>query len=209
MNGRRTFIWAALALFVVALPACEKPAEVAKTKGEPEAELTFLLDEEAALEARVEEARRRFLLAKTDEERQRALAELNGLDPDEAWDLQHSTAEDMDEERAEAAAEEARRRFLLVKTYEERQRALAELKRLDIDEVDDLACRGTRGGRAGGGPAAVLHRPNGAGAEAGVRRGQTARSRRGGGPPGVGWGGCRPSRRGASHTKIRNSPDHM
>ena len=134
----RLALWATLALFVVALPACEKPVEVAKTKGEPEAALAFFVDEKAALEARVEDALRRFLLAQTSEERQRALAELNSLDPDEAWVLQHSTAEELAEEGGEFATEEARRRFLLAKTYEERQRALAELKRLDLDEVDDL-----------------------------------------------------------------------
>ena len=135
---RVALVWAALALFVVALPACEKPAEVAKTEGEPEAALAFFVDEEDALEARAEDALRRFMLAKTDEERQRTMAELERVDEDEAWILQQSTAEELAEERGEFAAEEARRRFLLAKTYEERQRALAELKRLDPDEVDDL-----------------------------------------------------------------------
>lgn len=126
---RVALVWAALALFVVALPACEKPAEVA---------LAFFVDEKDALEARAEDALRRFMLAKTDEERQRTMAELERVDEDEAWILQQSTAEELAEERGEFAAEEARRRFLLAKTYEERQRALAELKRLDPDEVDDL-----------------------------------------------------------------------
>ena len=135
---RRVAISATLALFVVALPACEKPPKVAKTKGGPEAALAFFVDEEASLEARVEEARRRFLLAQTSEDQKRTMAELKRLDPDEVDDLRDMDAEDLDEERAEAAAEEARRRFLLAKTYEERQRALAELKRLDPDEVDDL-----------------------------------------------------------------------
>ena len=136
-RARHLAIWAALAL-VAALPACEKPAEVAKTKVEPEVELTFLVDEKASLKARAEDARRRFLLAQTSEEQKRTMAELNRLDPEEAWILQQSTAEELADEREEFEAEEARREFLLAKTYKERQLALAEFKLLDLDEVGDL-----------------------------------------------------------------------
>ena len=92
----------------------------------------------ASLKARAEDARRRFLLAQTSEEQKRTMAELNRLDPEEAWILQQSTAEELADEREEFEAEEARREFLLAKTYKERQLALAEFKLLDLDEVGDL-----------------------------------------------------------------------
>ena len=135
---RVALVWAALALFVVALPACEKPAEVAKTEGEPEAALAFFVDEKAALEARAEDALRRFMLAKTDEERQRALAELKRLDPDEVDDLRDLDAEWLAEEREEAALEEALLQFYIAQTEQERKRAYEEVKRLDPDEAEDL-----------------------------------------------------------------------
>ena len=135
---RRVAISATLALFVVALPACEKPPKVAKTKGGPEAALAFFVDEEASLEARVEEARRRFLLAQTSEDQKRTMAELKRLDPDEVDDLRDMDAEELVEEREKTALEEALLQFYIAQTEQERKRAYEEVKRLDPDEAEDL-----------------------------------------------------------------------
>ena len=98
----------------------------------------FALDEDEVREAAREATLRQFYLAGTDRERQRALKELKGLDPDEAWILQQSDAEELAADRAEAAAEEAQRQFYLAQSEGERQRALKELSRLDPDESDYL-----------------------------------------------------------------------
>ena len=136
--ARMALVWAALAL-ALALPACSKEAEETKAEREPKAVHAFLeVDERAAQRAAAEFARRQFLLGETERERQRAFQELNRLDSAEAWILEVSTAGELAEERDELKAQLARQQFLLGKTNEERQRALAELKRLDPDEAEDL-----------------------------------------------------------------------
>jgi len=89
-------------------------------------------------EAETEAARRRFLLGATEAERQRALAELKQLDPDEAWILQQSDAGELAEEQKDLLVEEARRQFLLAQTNGERQQAYKEIRRLDPEEAEDL-----------------------------------------------------------------------
>ncbi len=129
---------AALAL-VVALPACSKGAEETKTGHEPKAVHAFLpVGDWVARKAAAEVARRRFLLGKSEQERQLAYERLKLLDPKEAWILEVSTAEEMADERKEAEAEAARRRFFLAETEQQRQQALKELKRLDPEEAQDL-----------------------------------------------------------------------
>ena len=129
---------AVLAL-ALALPACSKEAEETKTVGEPKVLHAFLpVSEKDALKARAEFARRTFLLGKGEKERQQAYEIFKLLDPEEAWILEVSTAEEMVEERAIAAAEAAQRRFFLAETDRERQRALEELKRLDPEEAQEL-----------------------------------------------------------------------
>ena len=95
-------------------------------------------DDEEVSEEALEAAQRRFLLAKTDAERQAILEEIRELDEDEAEDLEDLDEEDMAEEREEAELEQARQDFLLATTEAERQRALSILKRLDEDEAEDL-----------------------------------------------------------------------
>ncbi len=95
-------------------------------------------DDEEVSEEALEAAQRRFLLAKTDPERQAILEEIRELDVDEAEDLEDLDEEDMAEEREEAELEQARQDFLLATTEAERQRALSILKRLDEDEAEDL-----------------------------------------------------------------------
>ena len=129
---------AALAL-ALALPACSNEADETKTVGEPKAVHVFLpVSERATLKARAEFARRTFLLGKGEKERQQAYEMLKLLDPGEAWIFEVSTAEEMVEERKEAEAEVARRRFFLAETEQERQQALKELKHLDPEEAQDL-----------------------------------------------------------------------
>ncbi|MCH7923246.1 MAG: hypothetical protein IH975_09465 [Nitrospinae bacterium] len=95
-------------------------------------------DDEDVPEEALEGARRRYLLAKTDAERQVALEDLRELDEDEAEDLEDLDEEDLAEDQEEAELEQARQDFLLATTGAERQRALAILKRLDPDEAEDL-----------------------------------------------------------------------
>ena len=133
------YICLLVALAVMAMPACSKGAEETKTGREPKVVHAFLpVDRQSAQKAKAEVARRQFLLGQTEKERQLALAELKEFDPDEAWVLEVSTAEEMVDERKEAAAEAARRRFFLAETEQERQQALEELKRLDPEEAQDL-----------------------------------------------------------------------
>ncbi|MDV2479390.1 MAG: hypothetical protein RX317_03995 [bacterium] len=95
-------------------------------------------DDEEVSEEAMEAARRRFLLAKTDAERQAILEEIRELDEDEAEDLEDLDEEDRAEDREEAELDQARQDFLLATTGAERQRALSILKRLDSDEAEDL-----------------------------------------------------------------------
>ena len=121
-------------------PKATGPQQVpwAKTASGRKGASTFAVDEDEVEEAALEAARRQFLLGETEAERQRAFEELNRLDSAEAWILEVSTAGELAEERDELKAQLARQQFLLGKTNEERQRALAELKRLDPDEAEDL-----------------------------------------------------------------------
>ena len=118
-------------------PKATGPQQVpwAKTASGRKGASTFAVDEDEVEEAALEAARRQFLLGETEAERQRAFEELNRLDSAEAWILEVSTAGELAEERTEAEAEAARRQFLLAQTNGERQRALAELKRIDPDEA--------------------------------------------------------------------------
>ena len=84
-------------------------------------------DDEDVPEEALEGARRRYLLAKTDAERQVALEDLLEMDADELAD-----------EREEAAIESALEKYYLAKTDLERQRAYEELKKIDPDEAEDL-----------------------------------------------------------------------
>ena len=95
-------------------------------------------DDEEVSEEAMEAARRRFLLANTDAERQAILEDIRELDSDEAEDLEDLDEEDIAEDREEAELEQARLDFLLATTGAERQRALSILKRLDSDEAEDL-----------------------------------------------------------------------
>ena len=125
-----------LAVLATGTPSAESMSMI--NGGWPTALSAFGIDEGRAEEAALEDARRQFLLAKTYDEQQRALAELKNLDPDEAWIFEVSTAEEMAVERTEAEAEAARRRFFLAQTELGRRVALKELERLDPEEAQDL-----------------------------------------------------------------------
>ena len=98
----------------------------------------FEVDEEEAEEARMKAARRRYLLAKTDAERQAALEELKELDEEEAEDLEDLDEEELADEREEAALQAALEQFYLTTTEQGRQWAYEEVKRLDPDEAEEL-----------------------------------------------------------------------
>jgi len=124
-----TAVWIALAVLVA---GCGPEAELTPPT------LAFVVDKKEARQAALEVALRQFLLGQTEQERQRAYEEIKRLDPDEAWILQQSDAEELADDRKDVMAEEARRRFLLGATEAERRGALEELKRLDPDEAEDL-----------------------------------------------------------------------
>ena len=119
--------------FALAILRQVDPAEAWILQQSDEEELAAERAEVAA-----EVAIRQFFLAGTEQERQRALADLVRLDPDEADYLQDLTAEELAENQNDSAIEAARRKFLLAQTNKERQRALAELKVLDPDEAEAL-----------------------------------------------------------------------
>ena len=104
----------------------------------PRPDSLFWVDESEAEDAAIEKAQRRFLLARTDDERDKALEDMLRLDSDEAEDLLDLDPEDLAEERLEAAIEEARRQFLLAKSSSERNLAMEAMMRLDPDEAGDL-----------------------------------------------------------------------
>ncbi len=104
----------------------------------PRPDSLFWVDESEAEDAAIEKAQRRFLLARTDDERDKALEDMFRLDSDEAEDLQVLDEKDLAEERLEAAIEEARRQFLLAKSSSERNLAMEAMMRLDPDEAEDL-----------------------------------------------------------------------
>jgi len=104
----------------------------------PRPDSLFWVDESEAEDAAIEKAQRRFLLARTDDERDRALEDMLRLDSDEAEDLLDLDGKDLAEERLEAAIEEARRQFLLAKSSSERNLAMEAMMRLDPDEAEDL-----------------------------------------------------------------------
>ena len=104
----------------------------------PRPDSLFWVDESEAEDAAIEKAQRRFLLARTDDERDKALEDMFRLDSDEAEDLLDLDEKDLAEERLEAAIEEARRQFLLAKSSSERNLAMEAMMRLDPDEAEDL-----------------------------------------------------------------------
>ena len=104
----------------------------------PKPDSLFWVDESEGEDVAIEKAQRSFLLAKTDDERDRALEDMLRLDSDEAEDLQDLDPEGLAEERLEAAVEDALNKFHLSGTDDERWRAYEELKRLDPDEAEDL-----------------------------------------------------------------------
>ncbi|MCZ6659841.1 MAG: hypothetical protein O6916_00260, partial [bacterium] len=104
----------------------------------PRPDSLFWVDESEAEDAAIEKAQRRFLLARTDDERDKALEDMLRLDSDEAEDLQDLDPEGLAEERLETAIEEARRQFLLAKSSSERNLAMEAMMRLDPDEAEDL-----------------------------------------------------------------------
>jgi len=104
----------------------------------PKPDSLFWVDESEGEDVAIEKAQRSFLLAKTDDERDRALEDMFRLDSDEAEDLQDLDPEGLTEERLEAAIEEARRQFLLAKSSSERNLAIEAMMRLDSDEAEDM-----------------------------------------------------------------------
>ncbi len=105
---------------------------------EPTSLSTFGLDEDEAEDAAIDEARRQFLLAQTYEERKRALEEMMRLDAEEARDLDNLNGDALEYERQDVGLEDARRRFLVAQTEEEKQKALEDTRELDPNAADEL-----------------------------------------------------------------------
>ena len=104
----------------------------------PRPDSLFWVDESEAEDAAIEKAQRRFLLARTDDERDKALEDMLRLDSDEAEDLLDLDEKDLAEERLEEAVEDVLIKFHMSGTDDERWRVYEELKRLDPDEAEDL-----------------------------------------------------------------------
>ncbi len=103
---------------------------------EPTSLSTFGLDEDE--DAAIDEARRQFLLAQTYEERKRALEAMMRLDTEEAKELDNLNGDALEDERRDVGLEDARRRFLVAQSEEEKQKALEDAKKLDPDAADEL-----------------------------------------------------------------------
>lgn len=101
---------------------------------EPTALNTFGLDGDEAEGAAIDEARRRFLVAQSEEEKQKALEDAKKIYPDAADELG-----DLDnEERKEAALDDLLMQYYLSRTDEDRKRAYEAVKKLDPEEAKHL-----------------------------------------------------------------------
>ena len=128
----------ALKLAVLAKGTPAPPAPQAKKEKASEPEALRALFEEEAVHAALEASWQQFLLAKANEERQRALEKLKQLAPEQAEALQTLDPEALAAEQEHAALEVAWQQFLIAKTNEERQRALEELKQLAPEVAEAL-----------------------------------------------------------------------
>ncbi len=126
----------ALKLAVLAKGTPAPPAPQAKKEKASEPEALRALFEEEAVHAALEASWQQFLLAKANEERQRALEKLKQLAPEQAEALQTLDPEALAAEQEHAAQEAALRRFLLSQTEQEERQAYEELKRLAPEEVE-------------------------------------------------------------------------
>ncbi len=105
---------------------------------EPTSLSTFGLDGDEDEEAAIDEARRQFMLAQTYEERKRALEAMMRLDAEEARELDNLNGDALEYERLDVGLEDARRRFLVAQSEEEKQKALEDTKNLDPNAADEL-----------------------------------------------------------------------
>ncbi len=105
---------------------------------EPTSLSTFGLDGDEDEYAAIDEARRQFLLAQTYEERKRALEAMMRLDAEEARELDNLNGDALEYERLDVGLEDARRRFLVAQSEEEKQKALEDTKNLDPNAADEL-----------------------------------------------------------------------
>ncbi|MCH6567230.1 MAG: hypothetical protein IH801_02545 [Nitrospinae bacterium] len=105
---------------------------------EPTSISTFGLDGDEDEDAAIDEARRQFLLAQTYEERKRALEAMMRLDAEEARDLDNLNGDALEYERQDVGLEDARRRFLVAQSEEEKQKALEDARKLDPNAADEL-----------------------------------------------------------------------
>ncbi|MCZ6700086.1 MAG: hypothetical protein O7B80_00340, partial [bacterium] len=96
------------------------------------------LDEDEDEDAAIDEARRQFMLAQTYEERKRALEAMMRLDAEEARELDNLNGDALEYERLDVGLEDARFRFLVAQSEEERLKALEDAKKLDPNALDDL-----------------------------------------------------------------------
>ena len=85
-------------------------------------------------EAGLEDARRRFLTAQTEEELKKALEDTKQIDPDAADELEELTAE----ERKEIALDDLLMQYYLFQTDEGRKQAYEAIKKLDPEEAKHL-----------------------------------------------------------------------
>jgi len=77
-------------------------------------------------------------LAQTYEERKRALEAMMRLDAEEARELDNLNGDALEVERQDVGLEDARRRFLVAQSEEEKQKALEDAKKLDPNAADEL-----------------------------------------------------------------------
>ena len=88
-------------------------------------------------DVRLEDARRRFLVAQSEEEKQKALEDARKLDPNAADDLEELDDEER-KERKEAALDDLLMQYYLSRTDEDRKRAYEAVKKLDPEEAKHL-----------------------------------------------------------------------
>ncbi|MCH7923487.1 MAG: hypothetical protein IH975_10705 [Nitrospinae bacterium] len=77
-------------------------------------------------------------LAQTYEERKRSLEAMMRLDAEEARDLDNLNGDALEFERRDVRLEDARRRFLVAQSEEEKQKALEDAKKIYPDAADEL-----------------------------------------------------------------------